>query len=115
MVVHALAAPRCERRCGLGRHGRKESAKLSPVTQLPWPERYEVALTSATGTGPDVSYAVLTWLHGEKAIAMAVAEHLRQYPESRIYDVVVKSLGLAERDEAGLVSLKGELHDRYEF
>lgn len=85
------------------------------VSQLLWPERYEVRIEPATGTGPTTTYPVLSWLHAEKAIAIAVAEHLRRHPESRIYDIVVRSLGPADRDASGTVSLGADLHDRYDF
>jgi hypothetical protein len=82
---------------------------------MPWPKRYEVTIESATGTGPAIAYPVVTWLHQEKAIALAVVEHSRRFPESRIYEVAVKSLGPAGRDASGTVTVGGDLHDRYEF
>ena len=74
-----------------------------------------MTIETATGTGPKTTYPVLSWLHAEKAIAIAVAEHLRRHPQSQIYDLAVRTLGPAERDASGTVRLGGDLHDRYEF
>ena len=67
------------------------------------------------GAGPDQSFAVLTWLHSAKAIAIAVQRYRQAHPDAPIYDVHVTSLGPAPRGAGGAVDVGGDLHDRYEF
>jgi hypothetical protein len=74
-------------------------------------------VTVQTGTGGSVPYPVVTWLAREKAIAMAVAAHLRRHPEGdEIYDVEVEDLGPVARDAQGAMVLeRSDLTDRSEF
>ena len=86
------------------------------VAQLPWPERFGVTFTAA-GSGHTATYTVVTWLHERKAVFLALEEYRRRWPDERVFDVDVdvQSLGPAPRDERGLVSVNGDLHDRFEF
>lgn len=78
-----------------------------------WPVRYEVTLRSLEGGERKVQ--VLTWLGQEKAIAMAVADHVRTPEASQIYDVSVRELGPAPKAAIGVVEIGRDLHDRMEF
>lgn len=82
-----------------------------------WPETFEV--TVHTNGGGSNSYRVMTWRHEEKAVALAVAEHLRRHDQSevqsRISDVEVRDLGPAVRDSAGMPSIDDWLTDRMEW
>lgn len=83
--------------------------------QRAWPKRFRVLVRPDPDTA--VSYAVVTWLAEEKAIAMAVAEHLRRHRDDEsIYDVEVEDLGPVSRDAGGAMLLEtGDLTDRSEF
>jgi hypothetical protein len=86
------------------------------MPQLPWPERFSIAILPVKATGPAARYEVVTWLHAEKAIAIAVETYLRQNASARIYDVTVEHIGPARRREDGMVDVcEGDLADRYEW
>lgn len=70
-----------------------------------------------TRAGGSSRYGVVTWLSQEKAIALAVAAHLRRHPEGEaIYDVEVEDLGPVARDSQGAMLLElSDLTDRAEF
>jgi hypothetical protein len=82
--------------------------------QRAWPMRYQVTITS--GLGQIRKLDVLTWLGPEKAIAMAAQADGHGYgsPDG-IYDIDVRELGPAERDERGVAVTEGYLSDRMEF
>lgn len=80
--------------------------------QRPWPVRYRVTLWSAPHES--VGYDVVTWLYDEKAVALAVAAHLRTTGRTPA-DVTVEALGDAPADAKGLVAVGSDLHDRMEF
>ncbi|MGH9155948.1 MAG: hypothetical protein ACRD1K_08990 [Acidimicrobiales bacterium] len=67
--------------------------------------------------GEPVAYSAVTWLAQEKAIALAVAAHLRRHPDGEeIYDVEVEDLGPVARDSQGAMVLeRSDLTDRSEF
>ncbi len=83
--------------------------------QRSWPKRFRV--TVHTRAGGSASYSVVTWLGQGKAIAMAVAAHLRRHPESEeIYDVAIEDLGQVARDAQGAMAFeRRDLTDRAEF
>jgi hypothetical protein len=67
-------------------------------------------------TGDARDFYVVTLLGPEKAVVMAAHADGRGYGSSDgTYNVVVHELGLAGRDQNGLVALEGDLHDRMEF
>jgi len=77
-------------------------------------------VTVHTNAGEAVNYRVVTWLSREKAVAIAVAAHLRRYsddqPSTRARDVEVTDLGPAGRAADGTVAVdRDELIDRMEF
>ncbi|MGH3117439.1 MAG: hypothetical protein ACRDQ2_10075 [Gaiellales bacterium] len=74
-------------------------------------------MTVHTRVGGSARYAVVTWLTEEKAIAMAVAAHLRRHPDGEeTYDVEVEDLGPVDRDAQGAMVLeRSDLTDRAEF
>jgi hypothetical protein len=82
-----------------------------------WPHRFRV--TIRTHAGGSVPYSAVTWLSPEKAVALAVAAHLRRNPgghEVGVHDVEVADLGPVGRDAAGAMALdRGDLIDRAEF
>lgn len=83
--------------------------------QRSWPERFRVLVR--IGPESTVPYTVVTWLAEEKAIAMAVTEHLRRHREaSGIYDVEVQDVGPVDRDARGAMVLeRDDITDRTEF
>lgn len=85
------------------------------TTQRSWPQRFRVIVH----TGPDASvpYSAVTWLGKEKAIALAVAAHLRRHPGAdAVYDVAVEDVGPVGRDTHGGMRLeRDDLTDRSEF
>ena len=86
------------------------------MPQLSWPERFLISIVPVHGTGPAASYAVVTWLHAEKAIAIAVETYLQAFEAARIYDVTVKPVGRAERAENGTMVIdEKDLTDRFEW
>jgi hypothetical protein len=85
------------------------------VPQLPWPERFAVEIRAVTGTGPEIEFTVVTWLHASKAVVLASEAYRRRYPNAHIYDVVVTPLGAAPRNSNGTVDVGTDLHDRFEF
>jgi hypothetical protein len=94
----------------------RQSGQYALVSQLPWPERYSVAVESVSGSGPNVTYTVATWLHASKAVVIAVERYRSQYPTAPIYDVSVTPLGPAAKSSAnGTVDVGQDLHDRLEF
>jgi hypothetical protein len=62
-----------------------------------------------------MSFTALTWLHSEKAVALAVQAYGQRYPEAPIYDVRVSPLGAAAKSATGTVEVGSDLLDRYEF
>ena len=88
------------------------------MTSERWPRRYRV--TIVTNAGETISYPTVTFLSPEKAVAIAVAAHLRRYSEdstgTRLRDVEIEDLGRLDRDAAGVFALNGtDLMDRMEF
>lgn len=83
-----------------------------------WPHRYRV--TVRTHGGKNIPYEAVSWRSAEKAVALAVAAHLRRHPEentrNRVEDVEVEDLGPVGRDQQGAMALQGaDLVDRMEF
>lgn len=83
-----------------------------------WPHRLRV--TIHTNGGAALTYPVVSWLSPEKAVAMAVAAHLRRHPAeqstARVRDVEVVDLGLVGRDAQGVMVLdRADIVDRMEF
>lgn len=83
-----------------------------------WPSRFRV--TMRTNSGQAISYAVVTWLSREKAIAIAVTAHVTRHDPSpgpmSIRDVEVVELGPVGRTREGKMMLeRGDLTDRMEF
>ena len=81
-----------------------------------WPHRFRV--TIRTHAGGSLPYSVVTWLSSEKAVALAVAAHVRRNPgdSAGVHDVEVEDLGPVERDVQGKMALdRADLIDRAEF
>lgn len=86
------------------------------VSSLSWPQRFHVSILPVKGTRPDASFEVVTWLHAEKAISIAIGAYQQQHKAARIYDVSVEHVGAAKRAEDGTVDIdKGDLVDRFEW
>ena len=83
-----------------------------------WPHRFSV--TIQTRGGRAITYPVVSWHYEEKATAIAVAAHERDYPDSQSDDAIasttVTDLGPVGRNADGTTALnRTDLHDRYEF
>jgi hypothetical protein len=75
-------------------------------------------VTIRTHAGRSVPYSTVTWLSPEKAVALAVAAHLRRNPgdSAGVHDVEVADLGPVGRDVEGKMALdRADLIDRAEF
>ncbi|MDQ1414331.1 MAG: hypothetical protein QOE07_2919 [Acidimicrobiaceae bacterium] len=88
------------------------------TSERSWPHRFRV--TIHTNGGGTLTYPVVSWLSQEKAVAMAVASHLRRHPDeqpaTRVRDVEVVDLGPVGRDTKGAMALDGsDIVDRMEF
>lgn len=82
--------------------------------QRAWPVRYQV--TVQHGHGEPRDFIATTWLGPEKAVVMATCADGRGYGSAYgIYDVVVRKLGPAGRNENGTVAVGSDLFDRMEF
>lgn len=83
------------------------------------PVRYEVKI-EAVG-GQEYCYRITTWLHAEKAVALASAAHEKAHPWrddhlAALFDVHVQELGEPDRTPQGLFSIHdGDLGDRNEW
>lgn len=83
-----------------------------------WPHRFRV--TIHTNGGASVDYSAVTLLSPEKAVAMAVAAHLRGHDQAqvatRVHDVEIDDLGPVERARDGTAAVGGDdLVDRVEW
>jgi hypothetical protein len=88
------------------------------TTERSWPHRFRVTVRTHGGT--TIPNEAVSWRSVEKAVALAVAAHLRRHPEenpsTRVGDIQVEDLGPVGRDEQGAMVLKGgDLIDRMEF
>lgn len=87
------------------------------MAERSWPHRFRV--TIRTHAGGSVPYSVVTWLSQEKAVALAVAAHLRRNPGGHaagVHDVDVADLGPVGRNAEGAMALdRADLIDRAEF
>ena len=83
--------------------------------QRSWPQRFRVVIH--TRGGGEQTRDVVTWRGPEKAIALAVAAHLRRSPQrDDIDDVEIEDLGPVERDPQGTMVIEPRaLVDRAEF
>lgn len=76
-------------------------------------------MTIHTNAGASVSYNAVTWLSKEKAVALAIAAHVRRNPDVpgwEVHDVDVVDLGPVERSPKGAMILdRTDLVDRMEF
>lgn len=79
------------------------------------PQRFKIVLRNVSG-GP-FNYSVVTWLGERKAIALAVATHIRHKPDrGDIYDVEVDSSGPIELNPQGIAKLdRSDVSDRNEW
>jgi hypothetical protein len=80
------------------------------VSQLPWPERFEVTLRF--GDGSEHIQSVVTWHDAEKAVAIATRACHRR---SEVVDAIALPLGAAPRAVDGTVDIAGDLHDRLDW
>ena len=84
--------------------------------QKPWPVVYEVTIYDLHKN--TYQYRVVTWLHADKAVALAAMHHSRKHPdfESRLYDIDVKDLGPTPRNSTGTAHMEDtDLTDRMEW
>jgi hypothetical protein len=83
--------------------------------QRPHPVVYKVTLSSLSDEPAEVTYTVMTYLAEEKAVVLAVEAMQHDYPNRRVYDVLVEEVGPAGRKD-GMVDLdSADWHDRMEF
>ena len=84
--------------------------------QKPWPVVYEVTIYDLHKN--TYQYRVVTWLHADKAVALAAMHHSRKHPdfESRLYDIEVKDLGPTPHNSTGTAHMEDtDLTDRMEW
>jgi hypothetical protein len=82
----------------------------------PWPQRYEVRLMIGDDRH-ESQYLVTTWLGRDKAVALAVAMHVRRHGgHVGVHDVTVDELGPAGPGPGGRAEPNpGDLVDHVEF
>lgn len=96
-------------------HEMRRSAVKNAPEPLSWPVRYLVTIEAVSGDRR--TYEVLTWLDQHKALALAVQEDTRRYPEGpdSLFSVTVSEVGPAPKTDRGTVDVGSDLLDRMEF